>query len=219
MLLAGDDDVLVGKNRRGKNQPGIARGRLVEKTHDLAAFALGRRQALVPILDGQEFNLQPHPPGDQLHQICRNALVLPLRVDPLEGCPVGVHAHLDGACLGNVGLFRRGEINRGGGGHRNGGAGGVGPSDQTDGTQQSGGYRFQRNNERIAGAHAEGRFGSDCWDWLCLMVSEPAVPQAPRPRIHRHEGVGAVAQVPPSSVAIHCSGASLARWRVGLKQK
>jgi hypothetical protein len=44
--------------------------------------------------------------------------------------PVGVHAHLDGACLGDVGLLRRGEINRGGGGHRNGGAGGVGPGDQ-----------------------------------------------------------------------------------------
>lgn len=40
MLLAGDDDVRVGKNRRSKNQPGIAGGRLVEKTHDLAALAL-----------------------------------------------------------------------------------------------------------------------------------------------------------------------------------
>ena len=30
--------------------------------------------------------------------------------------PQSGHAHLDGACLGDVGLLRRGEINRGGGG-------------------------------------------------------------------------------------------------------
>ena len=68
---------------------------------------------------GQEFlaksqiDQQADALRDPLDQVSGDARVSPLFVDALERHPIGVHAHADRFCLGDIGLFLCVEFNRG----------------------------------------------------------------------------------------------------------
>ena len=113
VLLAGNEHVGVDQQGLGEDEPAVAVGCAVEKTHGQALARLGGGHAFFPCGGGMQHKLRPRAGTHQLQQVCGHASVLPALVNHLKRPPIGINTQPDGVLDRQVGTLAVGERDHG----------------------------------------------------------------------------------------------------------